>query len=160
MEVLRTDPSATIPSWLKLLGLSKSTDGRAFRRRHAQSRITRASASHKEDHSAKKRPRMSPSSPQWQKRSPRSPARTIAMPRNRTCATEFGLYPAHRAAQLDRLGHWTSSSTDTVQQHHVRLWRIVLQKSQNAVRLNFRQRTKQAVIVDRCRFNRATESRQ
>ena len=34
---------------------------------------------------------------------------------------------------------------------------IVLQKSQNAVRLNFRQRTKQAVIVDRCRFNRATE---
>jgi hypothetical protein len=36
-------------------------------------------------------------------------------------------------------------------------WQIVLQKSQNAVRLNFRQRTKQAVIVDRCRFNRATE---
>ena len=32
-----------------------------------------------------------------------------------------------------------------------------MQKSQNAVRLNFRQRTKQAVIVDRCRFNRATE---
>jgi hypothetical protein len=25
------------------------------------------------------------------------------------------------------------------------------------LRLNFRQRTKQAVIVDRCRFNRATE---
>jgi hypothetical protein len=38
-----------------------------------------------------------------------------------------------------------------------RFWRIVLQKSQNAVRLNFRQRTKQAVIVDRCRFDRATE---
>jgi hypothetical protein len=40
---------------------------------------------------------------------------------------------------------------------HVRKVPIVLQKSQNAVRLNFRQRTKQAVIVDRCRFNRATE---
>ncbi|MGB6399810.1 MAG: hypothetical protein WBF73_29640 [Bradyrhizobium sp.] len=38
-----------------------------------------------------------------------------------------------------------------------RFWRIVLQKSQNAVRLNFRQRTKQAAIVDRCRFKRATE---
>ena len=37
------------------------------------------------------------------------------------------------------------------------LLQIVLQKSQNAVRLNFRQRTKQAVIVDRCRFKRATE---
>ena len=34
---------------------------------------------------------------------------------------------------------------------------IVLQKSQNAVRINFRQRTKQAAIVDRCRFKRATE---
>jgi hypothetical protein len=42
---------------------------------------------------------------------------------------------------------------------HVRLVPIGLQKSQNAVRLNFRQRTKQAVIVDRCRFNRATEVR-
>jgi hypothetical protein len=40
---------------------------------------------------------------------------------------------------------------------HGRFVPIVLQKSQNAVRLNFRQRTKQAVIVDRCRFNRATE---
>jgi hypothetical protein len=39
----------------------------------------------------------------------------------------------------------------------VRFVPIVLQKFQNAVRLNFRQRTKQAVIVDRCRFNRATE---
>ena len=37
------------------------------------------------------------------------------------------------------------------------LLQIVLQKSQNAVRLNFRQRTKQAAIVDRCRFKRATE---
>jgi hypothetical protein len=38
-------------------------------------------------------------------------------------------------------------------------WRaaLLLQKSQNAVRLNFRQRTKQAAIVDRCRFKRATE---
>jgi hypothetical protein len=40
---------------------------------------------------------------------------------------------------------------------HVRSVPIVLQKSQNAVRLNFRQRTKQAAIVDRCRFKRATE---
>jgi hypothetical protein len=40
---------------------------------------------------------------------------------------------------------------------YVGCWQIVLQKSQNAVRLNFRQRTKQAVIVGRCRFNRATE---
>jgi hypothetical protein len=36
-------------------------------------------------------------------------------------------------------------------------WQIMLQKSQNAVRLNFRQRTKQAAIVDLCRFKRATE---
>jgi len=34
---------------------------------------------------------------------------------------------------------------------------IVLQKSQNAVRPNFRQTTKQAAIVDRCSFKRATE---
>jgi hypothetical protein len=40
---------------------------------------------------------------------------------------------------------------------HFRYWQIVLQKSQNAARLNFRQRTKQAVIVDRCSLKRATE---
>jgi len=38
-----------------------------------------------------------------------------------------------------------------------RLWRIVLQKSQNAVRLIFRQTTKQAAIVDRCSLKRAAE---
>lgn len=34
---------------------------------------------------------------------------------------------------------------------------IVLQKSQNAVQLNFRQTTKQAATVDRCSLKRATE---
>jgi hypothetical protein len=34
---------------------------------------------------------------------------------------------------------------------------ILLQKSQNAARLNFRQTTKQAATADRCSFKRATE---
>jgi len=39
----------------------------------------------------------------------------------------------------------------------VRFWQIVLQKSQNAVRLNLRSTTKQAATVDRCSLKRATE---
>jgi hypothetical protein len=36
-----------------------------------------------------------------------------------------------------RLWHWTSSSTDTVQQHHVRLWQILLKKSFEGDQRNF-----------------------
>jgi hypothetical protein len=37
------------------------------------------------------------------------------------------------------------------------LWQILLQKSQNAVRLIFGQTTKQAANADRCSLKRATE---
>jgi hypothetical protein len=40
---------------------------------------------------------------------------------------------------------------------HVRLVPILLQKSQNAERLIFRERTKQAAIADRCSLKRAAE---
>jgi len=36
-------------------------------------------------------------------------------------------------------------------------WQIVLQKPQNALRLIFRQRTKQGTIADRCVLKRVTE---
>src|SRR3977135_3098184 len=39
----------------------------------------------------------------------------------------------------------------------VRYWQILLQKSQNAERLIFRERTKQAAIADRCSLKRAAE---
>src|SRR4030081_2445797 len=39
----------------------------------------------------------------------------------------------------------------------VRCWQILLQKSQNAERLIFRERMKQAAIADRCSLKRATE---
>jgi hypothetical protein len=38
-----------------------------------------------------------------------------------------------------------------------RFWRIVLQKSPNAVPLNFPEMTKQAETVDRCSAKRAIE---
>jgi hypothetical protein len=40
---------------------------------------------------------------------------------------------------------------------YVRKVPIVLQKSQNAVRLIFRKKTKQVTIADRCVLKRATE---
>jgi hypothetical protein len=40
---------------------------------------------------------------------------------------------------------------------HFCFWQIVLQKSQNAVRLNFRQTPNQAATVDRCSLKRARE---
>src|SRR4030081_1566892 len=39
----------------------------------------------------------------------------------------------------------------------VRCWQILLQKSQNAERLIFRERMKQAAIADRCSLKRAAE---
>ena len=40
---------------------------------------------------------------------------------------------------------------------NVAYWHILLQKSQNAERLIFRERTKQAAIADRCSLKRAAE---
>jgi hypothetical protein len=40
---------------------------------------------------------------------------------------------------------------------NVAYWQILLQKSQNAERLIFRERTKQAAIADRCSLKRAAE---
>jgi hypothetical protein len=40
---------------------------------------------------------------------------------------------------------------------HGRSWQIVLQKSQNALRLIYRKKAKQATIADRCVLKRATE---
>jgi hypothetical protein len=48
------------------------------------------------------------------------------------------------------------AGTNTLEQK-ARFWQILLQKSQNAVRLIFRKKTKQAAIVDRCSFRPATE---
>jgi hypothetical protein len=41
--------------------------------------------------------------------------------------------------------------------HHVFYWQILLQNSENAARLIFREKTKQAAVVDRCGLEPATK---